>query len=361
MSHSLAGSSMLSALGVGAGPATAVGFSAAIKWVTKDGVGALGRLFVGGRLSSVFDEDPKKWRMVAEAVTTLGLALEIATQVSPSNFVLLAGSGTLAKATGKGMGRPCFRVIQTHFATRGAQLNVGDVAAKEEIWEVAAQLLGLSASVALLSVLEASGTPEAVIPCWAAIHAVHVWVRYTALTKLRFPYPNYQRGCVLVGGYIASAGHAVVTIDDANSQETLLFSLNPTTSTTGSSIPVPRCQFGCSIDQVVGCVGAPPLPDLIALYKDEKYILTYDAQDETAYVAMWEDAGPVDMLRALFQSAVGGPVAVAGEGEGNGRRERESLIEMQSKFGDFESKATAAGWQLHRTVFPSGSFRLARS
>ena len=41
-------------------------------------------LQVGGRLSSYFDEDPKRWRMIAEFITTLGLALEIATQISPS-------------------------------------------------------------------------------------------------------------------------------------------------------------------------------------------------------------------------------------------------------------------------------------
>lgn len=54
-----------------------------------------------------------------------------------AQFVLLAGSGTLAKSMAKGMGRPCFRVIQTHFS---ATNNVGDVAAKEEVWEVAAQV-----------------------------------------------------------------------------------------------------------------------------------------------------------------------------------------------------------------------------
>ncbi len=37
------------------------------------------------------------------------------------------------QALGKGMGKPVFRVIQTHFAV--AQ-NVGAVAAKEEVWEV---------------------------------------------------------------------------------------------------------------------------------------------------------------------------------------------------------------------------------
>lgn len=33
-----------------------------------------------------------------------------------AQFVLLAGAGTLAKSMAKGMGRPCFRVIQTHFS-----------------------------------------------------------------------------------------------------------------------------------------------------------------------------------------------------------------------------------------------------
>ena len=42
---------------------------------------------VGGRLSDVFDEDPKRWRMLAETLATLGLSLEIATSFSPSKFV----------------------------------------------------------------------------------------------------------------------------------------------------------------------------------------------------------------------------------------------------------------------------------
>lgn len=47
-------------MGIGLGPAGTVGTTAAIKWITKDGLGAAGRLFVGGKLSSVFDEDPKR-------------------------------------------------------------------------------------------------------------------------------------------------------------------------------------------------------------------------------------------------------------------------------------------------------------
>jgi hypothetical protein len=86
---------------------------------------------VGGRLGTVFDEDPKRWRMVAEVFSTTGLALEIATAIYPASFIALAGAGNLSKAVARGMKNPCFRVVQTHFAQQRA--NVGDIAAKEEV------------------------------------------------------------------------------------------------------------------------------------------------------------------------------------------------------------------------------------
>jgi hypothetical protein len=83
-----------------------------------------------------------------------GLSLEIATAVYPQQFLLLASLGNFSKAVGKGMGRPVFRVIQTHFAASG---NVGAVAAKEEVWEVSAQLTGYALSVLLLQQLQDAG------------------------------------------------------------------------------------------------------------------------------------------------------------------------------------------------------------
>ena len=48
-------------------------------------------LQVSGGLGQAFDEDPKRWRMIAEAFTTTGYAMEIGTALFPQNFVLLAG------------------------------------------------------------------------------------------------------------------------------------------------------------------------------------------------------------------------------------------------------------------------------
>ena len=42
-----------------------------------------------------------------------------------------------------------------------------------QVWEVAAQLAGLAASVALLRAIEATGRPENVVAVWAAVQAMH--------------------------------------------------------------------------------------------------------------------------------------------------------------------------------------------
>jgi hypothetical protein len=81
--------------------------------------------------------------------------------VFPQNFLLLASLGNFSKAVGKGMGKPVFRVIQTHFAAAG---NVGAVAAKEEVWEVSAQLVGYGLSVLLLQQLQDAGGSGLVAP-----------------------------------------------------------------------------------------------------------------------------------------------------------------------------------------------------
>ena len=67
------------------------------------------------------------------------------------NFVLLAGAGNLALAAGKGMGKPCFRIIQTHFSQNRA--NVGDIAAKEEVKVVCLAALFLRSILSLVMLL----------------------------------------------------------------------------------------------------------------------------------------------------------------------------------------------------------------
>lgn len=386
LSHSLATSSMITALAVGSGPAATVGIAAAIKWITKDGLGAVGRLAAGGRLSSYFDEDPKRWRMIAELITTAGLALEIATQIWPANFVVLAGAGTLAKATAKGIGRPCFRVVQTHFA---ATNNVGDVAAKEEVWEVCAQLVGLAASVGALGALEAADAQAAVVPLWVGVHAIHVGLRYYSLAQLHLPWPNAKRAGLLVTAHVG--GGAVPGVAEANRREPML---------PGPGTARPAVKLGCSVDAALAWLplpgggdesssgsssgssrsngssssdsgssatlhhssggGSNGLGRLLELYATERYALVW--RGGVARVLLWQDAGPLDLLRATWQAAwldAHAPRAGAAAGASASMAALEkSLAEMQRRFPDFEERAEAAGWHLERTVLLAGATRL---
>lgn len=97
LANSLATSSMLKAAGIGSSAAGAVAAGAAIKWITKDGIGALGRVLVGGGLARFFDEDPRFWRFWADVVKCFGQALEVATPLYPDMFIVLAGTGNLTK------------------------------------------------------------------------------------------------------------------------------------------------------------------------------------------------------------------------------------------------------------------------
>lgn len=60
LSHSLTTSSLLQAVGLSAGPVGTAGLTAAFKWIAKDGIGAFGRLLVGGRLGLELDDDPRR-------------------------------------------------------------------------------------------------------------------------------------------------------------------------------------------------------------------------------------------------------------------------------------------------------------
>ncbi|EAZ10486.1 hypothetical protein OsJ_00318 [Oryza sativa Japonica Group] len=192
--HTLVTSTLLKAVGVGSFTGTSAAASAAaIRWVSKDGIGAFGRLLIGGRFGTLFDDDPKKWRMYADFIGSAGSIFELITPLYPGYFLPLASLGNLAKkiidsgllkqAVGRGFRDPSFRVIQNHFAESG---NLGEVAAKEEVWEVGAQLLGLSIGVFIMDTSGIKSSYPTLALTWLGVRLLHLWFRYQSLSVLKF-------------------------------------------------------------------------------------------------------------------------------------------------------------------------------
>ncbi|KAL3152745.1 hypothetical protein ABBQ38_012335 [Trebouxia sp. C0009 RCD-2024] len=336
MGSSLITSSLLAAVGLKAGAGTAAAGAASIRWITKDGLGAIGRLLVSaGRGGTIFDEDPKRWRLIAEGFTTTGRALEIATAVFPQNFVLLAGLGNFTKAVGKGMGGPCFRIIQTHFAR---QNNVGDVAAKEQVWEVVAQLIGLGLSIALLNGIEATGDPTNAVWAWVVIQSVHVVLRFKSLGVVQFPSLNQKRSCVLINAFLE--GQQLPDVRQGNAQEVLL--ADPVNCT-------PRVQFGCTVSTSFDASNqTEQVLALAQLYNSEQYMLIW--RDCRGQVLLQDTAAPIDMLRALWQA---GWLAQQGIENATEDNLQQSVNAMQNNFDAFLQAAQAAGWDTSRVVIRS--------
>eukprot|EP00803_Ostreobium_quekettii_P006598 evm.model.scf_651.3 EVM.evm.TU.scf_651.3 scf_651:25587-30717(+) len=263
------------------------------------------------------------------------------TRLFPGQFLVLAGAGNFTKALGSGMGKPAFRVIQQHFARNN---NVGEVAAKEESWEVVGQLLGLLSSVALLSAVDSTvGARREVILIWAAIQTAHVVLRYVSLSSLRLDSVNLQRGKALVAAHVS--GLPIPDVSTANATENFM---------PGMPAAGPIVHFGCSIEDAVNATEwEHRMPVLLQAFSQERYLLVWHLGK--GRVLFKDDARPLDALRALWQCSW---LAARGVHSASLEDIEDSLRNLQARFGSLLSAMRLAGWNADQVVIRMGPIRV---
>ncbi|KAI4338901.1 hypothetical protein MLD38_023908 [Melastoma candidum] len=332
--HALVTSSLLKAFGVGSfSGSTAAASAAAIRWVSKDGIGAVGRLIIGGRFSSLFDDDPKQWRMYADFIGSAGSIFDLTTQLYPAYFLPLASLGNLTKAVARGLKDPSFRVIQNHFAVSG---NLGEVAAKEEVWEVSAQLLGLALGILILDTpgLVKSFPPLAFT--WMSMRLFHLWLRYQSLSVLMFDTINLKRACILVKSHVVNS--KVSELEECNKNENILL---------WQRFIKPRIVLGASLVELLGHDrSSSQVKSLLKLYGKERYILTIrtDGKDWEILIAFKVNATSLSVLRAVWQASWLYENRESSD-EVFGQLER-SLSELENRFDDFLRQSHEVGWNI---------------
>uniref|UniRef100_A0A0E0JDV9 Protein root UVB sensitive 5 n=1 Tax=Oryza punctata TaxID=4537 RepID=A0A0E0JDV9_ORYPU len=325
--HTLVTSTLLKAVGVGSFTGTSAAASAAaIRWVSKDGIGAFGRLLIGGRFGTLFDDDPKKWRMYADFIGSAGSIFELITPLYPGYFLPLASLGNLAKAVGRGFRDPSFRVIQNHFAKSG---NLGEVAAKEEVWEVGAQLLGLSIGILIMDTSGIKSSYPTLASTWLGVRLLHLWFRYQSLSVLKFRTVNLKRARILVRSHVAN--HTVPDYVTCNEEENIL---------TWERFLHPQISFGVPMEIMLGGDESSNM-----LYKNENYILFVKPFGSTGaefFVTFKEAATSMSVLRSLWQAhwlhknqLSQDEVFILLE---------ESVLALEHGFPDFLKQMKIAGW-----------------
>ncbi|GAY62887.1 hypothetical protein CUMW_221360 [Citrus unshiu] len=314
---------------------TAAASAAAIKWISKDGIGAVGRLFIGGRFGNLFDDDPKQWRMYADFIGSAGSIFDLATQVYPAYFLPLASLGNLSKAVARGLKDPSFRVIQNHFAISG---NLGEVAAKEEVWEVSAQLFGLALGILILDTPGLVRLYPVLSLTWLSIRLLHLWLRYQSLSVLQFNTINLKRARILVKSHVLYT--SVPGCVDCNKEENIL---------TWEKFMKPRIIFGVPLEDMVGGdTSVFKVKKLIRIYAKEKYILMVNqsAGDFEVFVSFKIGATSLSVLRSVWQ------VYWLHENRESFNNLFDwlshSLLVMEDRFDDFIQQLKGAGWDTHQ-------------
>ncbi|KAK2414664.1 hypothetical protein QL285_037234 [Trifolium repens] len=321
------------AVGVGSfSGTTAAASAAAIRWVTKDGIGAVGRLFIGGRFGNLFDDDPKQWRMYADFIGGAGSVFDLTTQLYPGYFLPLASLGNLTKAIARGLKDPSFRVIQSHFAISA---NLGEVAAKEEVWEVVAQLVGLGLGILILDTPGLVKSYPVLTSTWLSIRLLHLWLRYESLSVLQFNTINLKRARILVKSHVLHS--TVPGCMDCNKEENIL---------TWSQFMKPKIIFGSALEKMDDGMEKSHfmVESLLKLYANEKYILVVNQQldDLKFYVSFKVGATSLSVLRSIWQTFW---LSENWEIKGNVYDQlANSIMELENSFEDFIQKLKAAEW-----------------
>ncbi|KAL9683889.1 hypothetical protein QQ045_021316 [Rhodiola kirilowii] len=266
---------------------------------------------------------------------TLCSIFDLTTPLYPAYFLPLASLGNLAKAVARGLKDPSFRVIQNHFAISG---NLGDISAKEEVWEVAAQLLGLALGVIFLDTPGVQKSYPLLVCTWIGMRMLHLWLRYKSLSVLRFDTINMKRARILIESHILKSklpGSA-----DCNRKEDIL---------QWERFLKPRIIFGVSLeDMLQGERSNYKLKELIKLYEKECYILVanQNQRDLEVYVSFKVGATSLSALRSVWQafwinqnwSRV----------DTSHHLLEQSVMEMDSQFGDFIQQLEGAGWDINK-------------
>uniref|UniRef100_A0A0E0FQV8 Uncharacterized protein n=1 Tax=Oryza nivara TaxID=4536 RepID=A0A0E0FQV8_ORYNI len=293
---------------------------------------------VGGRFGTLFDDDPKKWRMYADFIGSAGSIFELITPLYPGYFLPLASLGNLAKAVGRGFRDPSFRVIQNHFAESG---NLGEVAAKEEVWEVGAQLLGLSIGVFIMDTSGIKSSYPTLALTWLGVRLLHLWFRYQSLSVLKFRTVNLKRARILVRSHVAK--HTVPDYVTCNEEENIL---------TWERFLHPQISFGVPMERMLGEEESSDVVDrLLKLYRNEKYILFLNpigTGGAAFFVTFKEAATSMSVLRSLWQAHWLDKNQLKQDDVFSWLEE--SVLALEHGFPDFLKQMEIAGWDQNQII-----------
>ncbi|KAH9785428.1 hypothetical protein WN944_016712 [Citrus x changshan-huyou] len=203
--------SLLFAAGLRPTPAQAT----VVSWILKDGMQHVGKL-ICSNLGARMDSEPKRWRILADALYDLGTGLEVLSPLCPQLFLEMAGLGNFAKGIAVVAARATRLPIYSSFAKEG---NLSDLFAKGEAISTLFNVVGLGAGIQLASTVCSSMQGKMIVgPLLSVIHV------YSVIEEMRAAPVNTlnpQRTAMIVADFVKTGRISSPT--DLRYREDLLF------------------------------------------------------------------------------------------------------------------------------------------
>jgi hypothetical protein len=203
---------LLHAVGAGSG---AIPLAATIQWVLKDGLGQFGGMVFASMVSTKFDMDPKRWRLVSAITLEMATFLELITPLFPTVFLPLAALANAGKNIAWLSASATRAAIHQTLATSG---NLADVTAKSGSQSIAASLAGTSLGITLSAALGSS--PSVLLSAWAILASVHLTSIVKAMRGLPLPTLTRERADETAEWFIRS--RSVPSPEETRDTESLL-------------------------------------------------------------------------------------------------------------------------------------------
>eukprot|EP00096_Caligus_rogercresseyi_P000769 TRINITY_DN11286_c0_g1_i1.p1 TRINITY_DN11286_c0_g1~~TRINITY_DN11286_c0_g1_i1.p1 ORF type:complete len:400 (-),score=58.35 TRINITY_DN11286_c0_g1_i1:72-1271(-) len=215
LSGSLATRAVLKGVGVGDEHATALG--ATLTWLSRSGAGMLGHIAFAYFKAQDLDCSPKRWRLFADVLNDLSMALEIGASYLPFSFFPLFACFASVFRSIVGVAGGATRTAITQHQARSN--NISDVSAKDGSQETLVNLIALILNLALLPLI-----PEdlfIVLSLFFALSLLHITTNLAGVKCLVFDTFNRERLSDVLRLYFD--GQTILSPKEANSRESLLW------------------------------------------------------------------------------------------------------------------------------------------
>ncbi len=181
-------------------PGVAMGASAALTWVLKDGIG----LFVGVSSARKIGEwlsiDIKKWRLIAFWSLGLAYTMDLVTLQFPALFLILAGASNSIKSMSYIAAAGSNAYINQHFALKN---NLADIAGKCSAQNTLGTALGYFIGICLTTFINVTSI-KMLFPVIVVGTTFNVATTYYAMSKIDISYLNEQRLKIVVENYLST-------------------------------------------------------------------------------------------------------------------------------------------------------------